>query len=310
MGEAAPYFEELAEGPPGGRALWVRAEDGVRIRVGLWPGGSRGTVLLFPGRTEYIEKYGRAAADFAARGYATAVPDWRGQGLADRLLPDRRTGHVQSFADYRRDARALVAAVRAAGLPEPYHLAGHSMGGAIGLGALHDGLPVRSAVFTGPMWGIAIPLHKRPLAWALSWSARRVRLGHANVPGTAPGSHVLDAGFGGNMLTTDAEMFDYMRRQITAQPELALGGPSLHWLHEALVETRRLQRLSPPAVPAVTFLGTRERIVDTRPIRALMGRWADGRLEIVEDAEHEVLMEGPAIRRRVFDMAADLFAGA
>jgi len=53
--------------------------------VGHWTGQHvKGTVLLFPGRTEYIEKYGPAAADFLARGFATVVIDWRGQGLADR----------------------------------------------------------------------------------------------------------------------------------------------------------------------------------------------------------------------------------
>ena len=57
---AAPFFADLADGPPGGRAVWLRTEDGVRIRVGLWRGGEKGTVVLLPGRTEYIEKYGRA----------------------------------------------------------------------------------------------------------------------------------------------------------------------------------------------------------------------------------------------------------
>ena len=60
---------------------------GVRIRVGLWHRqGPAGTVLLFPGRTEYVEKYGRTARLLAARGLATLVIDWRGQGIADRLV--------------------------------------------------------------------------------------------------------------------------------------------------------------------------------------------------------------------------------
>ena len=76
--ETAPFFAEIADAPEGGRAHWLVAEDGVRIRIGHWvPADAAGTVLLFPGRTEYIEKYGRAARDFATRGFAMAAVDWR-----------------------------------------------------------------------------------------------------------------------------------------------------------------------------------------------------------------------------------------
>ena len=83
----APFHADLAEGPAGARAHWVHTSDGLRIRLGHFPAEEpRGTVLLFPGRTEYIEKYGRTASDLAAGGYDTLCIDWRGQGLADRLL--------------------------------------------------------------------------------------------------------------------------------------------------------------------------------------------------------------------------------
>jgi dipeptidyl aminopeptidase/acylaminoacyl peptidase len=48
--------------------------------VGHWrpDGAEKGTLLLFPGRTEYIEKYGAAAQDLANRGYAVMQPNFRG----------------------------------------------------------------------------------------------------------------------------------------------------------------------------------------------------------------------------------------
>ena len=108
---AAPLFDDVAQGPEGGTAWWISASDGVRLRVGLWNRDAKGgTVLLFPGRTEYIEKYGRAAAHFADCGYATLVLDWRGQGLSDRLTTDAMAGHVHEFADYQRDVAAMVEA--------------------------------------------------------------------------------------------------------------------------------------------------------------------------------------------------------
>ena len=67
--DPAPLYTDIAPGPDGGQAHWAETSDGKRIRLGHWPcAGARGTVLLFPGRTEYIEKYGLCAADFARRG--------------------------------------------------------------------------------------------------------------------------------------------------------------------------------------------------------------------------------------------------
>ncbi len=308
MTEPAPFFREVAQGPGSAEALWLRAADGVRIRVAIWPEGGEGTVLLFPGRTEYVEKYARAAGDLGARGLSTVAIDWRGQGLADRALDDRNTGHVMRFSDYQMDLDATFRAVRARGLPEPYYLLAHSMGGAIGLRALMNGLDVRAAVFTAPMWGIRLSGFLRPVAWSLSWAASRVGFGHAYAPGTRPETYVNEAPFEDNQLTTDREMFEYMWNQTRAHPELALGGPSLHWLYQALIECRRTRRRPSPDVPTVTWLGSNERVVDIEPIHDRMGRWPGGRLELVEGAEHEVLMERDEVRTRIFDDTAAHFA--
>ena len=106
---AAPLFAE-ADGPAGGVAYWLTTVDQIRIRVAVWGhDAAKGTVLLFPGRTEYVEKYGRAATDLLTRGYATVTVDWRGQGLADRLQPNAALGHVADFKDYQLDVDAVVA---------------------------------------------------------------------------------------------------------------------------------------------------------------------------------------------------------
>ncbi|MCE0503768.1 alpha/beta hydrolase [Roseivivax sp. GX 12232] len=299
MAETAPFLAQEAEGPEGARALWVAAVDGTRLRIGHYPGGAAGTVLLLPGRTEYIEKYGRTAADFARAGYHTLTIDWRGQGLSDRLLTDVRTGHVHVFDDYQRDLDAALSWAEAEGLPKPWHLLAHSMGGCIGLRALMNGLPVAGAGFTGPMWGIRISPFMRPAAWALSWSSSRVGLGHTIAPGTSPDSYVVAETFDDNLLTRDREMYDYMRAQVIAEPGLQLGGPSLRWLNEALVECRTLARMPAPDYPCLTFVGSNERIVDVPRIAQRMAGWPGGRLVTVPGGEHEVLMEGPEVRGEI-----------
>jgi len=295
--QAAPLFADIAGGPPGGRAVWAMAEDGVRLRVGFWPEGSDGTVLLFPGRTEYVEKYGITARALAAAGLATAVIDWRGQGLSERLIPDPALGHVDDFAGYQRDVRAMRSAMRALGLPEPFFLLAHSMGGAIALAALEAGMDVRAAAFSAPMWGIALPRPLRQLAPLVARLARALGLARRAVPGNSGREpYLLTEPFERNALTHDRAMWQRLRDQLRARPELALGAPTLGWLAAALAETARLSRLPSPGLPALALLGGEETVVDPGAVRARMAGWPGGALLDLDGARHEPLMEGPEIR--------------
>lgn len=301
--EQAPFFSDIAEGPEGGTAVWAKASDGIRIRVGWWmpEGSAAGTVLIFPGRTEYIEKYGRDAKTLTAAGYAVLAIDWRGQGIADRMVANARVGHVGEFSDYQLDVAAVLEVAETADLPKPWFLLGHSMGGCIGLRALYNGLPVNAAIFSAPMWGIRLAGPVRPAAWALTWSGQRLGLGHLMAPGMSEDPYPLDAEFDENKLTSDRDMFDYMRRQLTAQPDLSLGGPSLHWVNLALAETLALAKLPAPGLPGITFLGADEAIVDVPRIHARMQSWTNGELVELPGARHEVLMETPETRQALFD---------
>ncbi|MFV2002576.1 MAG: alpha/beta fold hydrolase [Paracoccaceae bacterium] len=311
--DVAPFYNDIADGPADGVAFWTRADDGVRLRLAHWPGGDhgkkggKGTVLLFPGRTEYVEKYGRAARDLNGRGYGVVCIDWRGQGLADRLDTDVNLGHVDAFSDYQRDVRAMVDAAGALNCAQPWFLMAHSMGGCIGLRAMHEGLAINAAAFSGPMWGLSMKARLRPLAWALSWASHLIGRGRTYAPGTVRETYVLTTSFEENMLSRDADMFAYMQAQARAHPELSLGGPSLIWLYEALVETRRLRAMTPPEVPTLTHLASNERVVDPRPVHTVMACWKHGSLVLVPGAEHEILMETPARRAAFFDEADTLY---
>ncbi len=308
--EHAPYHDGIADGPQDAAAFWITADDGVRLRVGVFHrAAASGTVLLFPGRTEYVEKYGRAAHDLAALGYATLAIDWRGQGLADRLITDPMSGHVMAFADYQRDVSAMFDAAEALELPRPYHLLAHSMGGCIGLRSVMEGLPVASCAFSAPMWGIKLSNTLRVVAWSVSWGSKRVGLDHAYAPtSTSDAAYVLTEPFETNKLTRDRGMYQYMIDQTIAVPDLALGGPSLRWLHESLVEMRDLARRPSPGLPCITFAGTDETVVDLERINARMDHWPGARMEWIEGARHEVLMETEATRERIFGELAAFFA--
>ncbi|MEP2718013.1 alpha/beta hydrolase [Pseudophaeobacter sp.] len=307
----APYFADIAEGPETGQAHWATTEDGLRIRVGHWlPAGNepaKGTVLIFPGRTEYVEKYGPAAIDLGQRGYAALAVDWRGQGLGERMLEDRRLGHVEKFGDFQQDVAAVVKLAKQLKLPEPWFLLGHSMGGAIGLRALMEGLPVKACAFSAPMWGILIPSAMKPVARLLGGLAPVLGLSAMRVPTTTKGHYVETAPFKGNTLTNDPAMYQLMIDQLKAQPDLVLGGPTINWLNEGINECEALALRSSPPLPCLTFLGSQEQIVNSEAVHERMARWPGGELDLIDPAQHEIVMEGSEIRRDAFDKMTRLF---
>ncbi len=306
----APLFEDVAGAPAGGAAHWLHTADGIRIRVGHWvpDGQPKGTVMMFPGRTEYIEKYGTTAGELVNRGFAFLAIDWRGQGLADRLLDDPRIGHVEKFPDYQQDVAAVFEFAEQQKLPKPWYVIGHSMGGAIGLRAALENDVFSALAFTGPMWGIYFTPIMKPLSRLTAYWGSKFGLAEKPPVTTSPESYVLSQPFEGNTLTRDEAMYQMMRDQLTAHPELALGAPSNLWLREALEECDWLMQQTAPDRPCLTYLGSHEQIVDRKAIRARMANWPKGKLVEIPDGEHEVLMEGPDVRGPVIEEIAAHFS--
>jgi len=308
MLDAAPLYEEIAGGPAGGAAHWLTTSDGMRIRAGHWnSANAKGTVLIFPGRTEFVEKYGATAKALQERGYASLAIDWRGQGIADRMTPNRAIGYVGEFADYQHDVAATLAYAEEIGLPRPYFLLGHSMGGCIGLRSLNEGLDVAAVMFSAPMWGVQMAAPLRPVAWGLSAVSTPLGFDQTLAPGQLEEGYALRASFEENTLTNDPDMWALFGKQLQLHPDLGLGGPSLRWLNASLREMHRLSSTPSPRLPCMTYLGTDEAIVDPFRIRARMKNWPDGVLRVIEGGKHEMLMDTPELRTKIFDETAAFF---
>lgn len=298
----APLYAELADAPETGQAFWLTPR-GRPIRAAVWPEGARGTVLLFPGRTEYIEKYGRVIAAFAKRGFAVATIDWRGQGLSSRPLDDPMKGHVADFANYQIDVAALMASPAVAALPKPHVLVCHSMGGCIGMRALLDETVTPEAVvMTAPMLGFKLSPLMRLFARTIAAAADRFGLERRYAPTPhASEAYVLWHDFHDNLLTGDEEHFRWFGKHLEAEPDFALGAPTVGWMREAFAETANLRPSPPPEPPMLMFLGDREGIVDPAAIRAFDAKAPRCRLVDIDDCRHEAFMETPEIRRLLWE---------
>jgi lysophospholipase len=150
----------------------------------------------------------------------------------------------------------------------------------------------------------------RPVAWVVPRAARAIGRGEVYSPGARRDSYLAAATFEENTLTTCPEQFAYMQRQVRQDPRLALGGPSLHWLHEALEEIRALRRAPPPRLPVLTGLGSNELVVDPDAILTLGRMMPNGRVAVFDGARHELLMERPEVRDAFLAAAIELFETA
>ena len=312
MLQPAPLFSEIAEGPENGMAFWVKADDGMRIRVGIWGQdiSKHGTIVLFPGRTEYIELQGRTARDLTRQGFAVLTMDWRGHGLSDRVLSIRETLHVNRYSDYQLDVAAIIKAAKSLDVPEPWFLLGNSMGGCIGLRALFDGLPVAACAFTAPMWGVKMLSLQKAVALPVTWTAHAIGRGHSYIPGHNGKNYVLNNPFEGNRITRDEGMYNFWLKQARAKPCLQTAGSTMRWLHQSLLECRRLAKMSSPDVPCVAFCGDNDGLVEVNAISRRLAGWSNGSFEQIPGAKHALLLEVPEVRNRIIAKIAGHFIGS
>lgn len=305
----APLFDEVIDESEAGTASWVTTEDNIRLRVCHWNSDApKGTILVLPGRAEFIEKYIPVAHRLAKAGYAVASLDWRGQGLSDRSTPKGSVlGHIDSYASYQNDVNALLEYTEAQELPKPIFVLAHSMGGMIALRSLHNGFKPRAICFSAPMWKVKVATLLRPLVWLVGTIAELIGKTMFRLPGTSTRHYTLSAPFEDNKLTTNAEVFASIARTLRKHPELEVGGPSLGWLRASQHESTILTRIPTPNIPALVLLGGRERIVDMAPVLKRVAQWPNSKTHQFDAAEHEVLMEVPEIADQAFERVIEFF---
>src|ERR1700692_3264469 len=167
----------------------IKTPDGAELRFARWapPAGRKGTVCVFTGRSEQIEKYFETVRDLRDRGFAVAMIDWRGQGHSSRRLRDPRKGYVRDFADYDIDVEAFVQQVVMPDCPPPFFALAHSMGGAVMLRIAHAGKRwFDRMVLSAPM--IDLPGHLTAMpARVLLRTLRFAGLGCRSFPGGSGG---------------------------------------------------------------------------------------------------------------------------
>ena len=288
----------------------LTTSDGVSLRYARWrpPPGRKGTVCLFQGRGEFIEKYFETVRELRARGFAVAALDWRGQGGSQRQLRDRFKGHVGDFSEYERDIETFMNEVVLPDCPPPLFALGHSMGGTVLLRIAKQGRRwFDRMVLLAPMLALQGG-RGSGLARSTVRLMRLIGMGPTYVPGGA--AYIRSMGpFVGNPLTSDPVRHARTMAVLQAEPELGLGPPTVTWLGAAYRAMDALANTAYAASirqPLMLVAAGNDRVVSTPAIEEFAIHLRAGSHLIVPGAQHEILMEQDRYRAQ-FWAAFDAF---
>jgi lysophospholipase len=299
--------------PNGAISGLFKGFDGAPLRYARWePSRSprRGTVCVFHGRGEFIEKYFETIADLRRRGFAVATFDWRGQGGSVRELANPRKGYVRDFADHDRDLLRFMKDVVLPDCPPPFYALAHSTGGNILMrNATLDGSWFERMVLTAPLIRLArasLPFAQERVA-RLAEMACLVGLGARYAETKGRDDMFESMAFDGNPLTADPDRFQRNVDIIRLAPELGLGAATIYWVRAAC---RSMARINAPGfaprvrVPLLLVAAGADRVVSSGAIEELSKRLKIGSYMMIPDSQHEILQERDDIRQQfwaVFD---------
>lgn len=286
---------------------FIEPRAGQSIRYG-WavPASPRALVIIYPGLSEYGEKYFEVAHDLLNRNFAVAVIDWRGQGLSwrDPRAPNKRL-HDSVALDVA-DAASMHAHLDThaplQGLPRI--LLAHSMGGQIALQSLRhmQAGTFKAAILSSPLCGLPVPQTLgQPAARSLSALFCKFGLGQHYVPGYGPWSEQVFRKILEERLTSDPARRDIQVHWMQSQPALRMGGITFSWikaLSASMAETQSSQFLRYIQTPVLLLMAGAESIVSNTATARVAGRLPHAETVTIAHALHELMMERDAYRNQ------------
>ena len=285
----------------------LRMEKKRKVRYGIFHSSSHlGQVekwlVLVNGRNEYIEKYGYLPFDLnlpANWGLLT----WDHQGQGDST---GQRGHIDSFMDYVRDARAVIETVLPANAD--YDIVSHSMGALISASGIISGqLSTKKFAMISPFFGVPNDTLPVTVSRVLSSTMATFRLGrvYVNGSGLMPNRDFCD-----NDKTYNRERYLQQALSPYRSSQITFG-----WLQAAfdalkqVHDEARLQRFA--NIPCLILQASEETVVDVAAIenwaKLVREQGAEVTSYTLSPAKHELLSERETIYDQVIRLLQDHF---
>ena len=287
-----------------GQTSFKKCQDGRKLRIIFWKAKkikAYGTIFFLNGHREFIEKYSETFRFFLKIGFNVITLDWRGWGLSDRPFPSRpKVQHITGAAEYQLDLDVVISLAKEKKLTKPWHLVAHSLGCLIGLRRLILDPPCfNKYIFLSPLWGNVRSL-PRPIQKLLIRCEKILHfLWLTKITNQSPKNYKpysLTVNFKGNTLTSDKKQFNRLQAILRENTELHSGTPTLGYLIAILKEIDELSLIDLPESKILVLLAGEEQITDNDAVLRFIKRQNCIKVEKIEKAQHEILIEREEIR--------------
>ncbi len=242
---------------------------------------SHGTVVLMHGFLDHVGTLSSTIRHLLQQGFAVATYDQPGHGLSSgpRASIDDFADYASIFDDFLR--------IIDTHMPPPYHSVAHSTGAAIVADHLltHEDGELEQVILVAPL--------VRSAFWHLSTFFTPVAdVFTDDVPRV----------FQDN--SSDEQFLEFVR-QDPLQPHHT----SLTWFNALVDWNERIQSYPPNPRPLIIIQGNGDTIVDWEyNLEFLVTKFPNAQTVIIDDGQHQLLNEGPALRAKVLGVIDETLA--
>ena len=258
---------------------------------------ARGTVLIVHGFTENADKFAEVIHSLLRRGLSVVAYDQRGHGRSGRAegLDGLSLTHVKDFDEYVRDMDVVRREVLS-GMPRPWRVFCHSMGGAVTALYLerHPGVFDRAAM-CAPMIAPNLSGMPKPMAQALCAVEGALKNARKRVFVSRP--YAEKEKFE-TACANGRARFEWYEDLRFKTPIFQNNGPTYGWLREAIDVTKDI--LTPGAAEKIDakvrlFTAGLDDVVLPGPQKSFLDRIRDGEHRVVAGAKHEIYRSDDAV---------------
>lgn len=270
--------------------------------------GSRGSVVLLHGMSEFTRKHYELAYYLLQQGYSVFMYDQRGHGRSERLTEQMDLIHVDRFFDFVEDLELFMKNIVLPVAVKPLHLYGHSMGGAVAIEylAVHPDT-FQKAVLSSPLFepivGVPTPIAAISAAKDRLLRGTKSKLTHSReFIAKIPTEWLNDPACSRNkyMMQLRIDEESYQTTPMTAGFAL-----------RALYLTPRLLKLAKQIrTPHLLISGTADTVVKTKPHRQFAERSLQCQLVSVPGGKHAMMCDTKESAAYHTKLVLDFLGGA
>ena len=272
---------------------------------------ARNCLVIFPGRSEPIEKYGEVVYDLAqtlaGKNLNFYLMDHRGQGSSGRMVSPSDLSYVEHSHNYVLDIESFIKDQKLEKNCEKVFLLAHSLGAGISTAFILEHPKFFNKVaLISPMLKILTKPYSYKVARAIVQTSSMVGRGAKFAVGQK-GFNPNDK-FEGNTVTSSLARFKMSRSIFETYPASKLGGVSNRFVLEVMKGTNLIRsRYHEISVPLRVFHGGLEYFSEPGEMIKICDESINCKRSFFATSKHELLMERDEIRSEVISSLGEFF---